>query len=135
MRRLTTLLVGMALGGGLVVSAHHYHRVRTGKQFLLIPKIDVSLVDPYVDSRKWHLDDWESHPELLEAMNEQGHGDLLPTTRSGDIRRGGSGDSGDSRTDDSGDHLGPIPRRLIPDGLIPRSGANDQPNQPGTRRQ
>ena len=135
MRRLTTLLFGMALGGGLVFSAHHYHLVRTGKQFLLIPKIDVSLVDPYVDSRKWHLDDWESHPELLEAMNEHGHGDLLPTTRSGDIRRGGSEDSGDSGTDDSGDHLGPIPRRLIPDGLIPLSGAIDQPNQQGTRRQ
>ena len=72
MRRLTTLLFGMALGGGLVFSAHHYHLVRTGKQFLLIPKIGVSLVDPYVDVRDWHLDDWEEHPELLAAMRDRG---------------------------------------------------------------
>ena len=121
MRRLTTLLFGMALGGGLVFSAHHYHLVRTGKQFLLIPKIEVSLIDPYVDVREWHLDDWEGHPELLAAMKDHGHGDLLPQTRSSDVRTQRSGSSSE---DDSGDHLGPISDRLVPRGLIPRSGAN-----------
>jgi len=122
MRRLTTLLFGMALGAGLVFSAHHYHLVRTGKQFLLIPKIEVSLVDPYVDVRDWGLDDWEKHPELLAAMKDHGHADLLPETRSGGLR----GDSPDSSSaDDSGDHLGTIPSRLVPRGMIPRSGTND----------
>jgi hypothetical protein len=122
MRRLTTLLFGIVLGGGLVFSAHHYHLVRTGKQFLLIPKIEVSLVDPYVDVRDWHLDDWEEHPELLAAMKDQGHGDLLPLTRSSDVR---ARRSGSSHEDDSADHLVPIPERLVPRGVIPRSGAND----------
>ena len=122
MRRLTTLLFGMALGGGLVFSAHHYHLVRTGKQFLLIPKIEVSLVDPYVDVRDWHLDDWEEHPELLAAMKDQGHGDLLPLTRSSDVR---ARRSGSSHEDDSAAHLVPIPERLVPRGVIPRRGAND----------
>jgi hypothetical protein len=122
MRRLTTLLFGMALGGGLVFSAHHYHLVRTGKQFLLIPKIEVALVDPYVDVRDWHLDDWEDHPGLLAAMKDHGHGDLLPETRSGDAR---SERTDGLDEDDTSDHLGPIPERLIPGGLMPRSGAND----------
>ena len=121
MRRLTTLLFGMALGGGLVFSAHHYHLVRTGKQFLLIPKIGVSLVDPYVDVRDWHLDDWEAHPELLAAMRDHGHGHLLPETRSGDKR---SGPPAGTSEDDSSDHLDVVPRQLFPRGLIPRSGAN-----------
>ena len=121
MRRLTTLLLGMAVGGGLVFSAHHYHLVRTGEQFLLIPKIEVSLVDPYVDVRDWGLDDWEKHPQLLAAMKDHGHADLLPETRSGTRR----GDSPGSSSDDSGDHLGTIPVRLVPRGLIPRSGARD----------
>ena len=121
MRRLTTLLFGMAVGGGLVFSAHHYHLVRTGAQFLLIPKIEVSLVDPYVDVRDWGLDDWEKHPQLLAAMKDHGHADLLPETRSGTRR----GDSPGSSSDDSGDHLGTIPVRLVPRGLIPRSGARD----------
>ena len=122
MRRITTLLFGMVLGGGLVFSAHHYHLVRTGKQFLLIPKIEVALVDPYVDVRDWHLDDWEDHPELLAAMKDHGHGDLLPETRSGDPR---SERTDGLDEDDTADHLGPIPERLIPGGLMPRSGAND----------
>ena len=129
MRRLTTLLFGMALGGGLVFAAHHYHLVRTGKQFLLIPKIEVSLVDPYVDVRDWHLDDWEEHPELLAAMQDHGHADLLPKMRSGDARSERT-DALDE--DDSADHLGPIPERLIPGGLVPRSGASDNK---ATRRQ
>ncbi|GIT30206.1 MAG: hypothetical protein Ct9H300mP1_22520 [Planctomycetaceae bacterium] len=103
-------LFGMAVGGGLVFSAHHYHLVRTGEQFLLIPKIEVSLVDPYVDVRDWGLDDWEKHPQLLAAMKDHGHADLLPETRSGTRR----GDSPGSSSDDSGDHLGTIPVRLVP---------------------
>ena len=95
MRRLTTLLLGMFLGGGCVYGAYQYHLVRTGDQFLLIPKGRVSLIDPYVDVREWDLDDWEKHPEVLEAMKSQGHADLLPTDRSGD-----NGDLQDaSRTD------------------------------------
>ena len=34
----------------------------------MIPKGRVSLIDPYVDVREWDLDDWEKHPEVLEAM-------------------------------------------------------------------
>ncbi|MBQ16183.1 MAG: hypothetical protein CMJ65_03555 [Planctomycetaceae bacterium] len=111
MRRLTTLLLGMFLGGGCVYGAYQYHLVRTGDQFLLIPKGRVSLIDPYVDVREWDLDDWEKHPEVLEAMKSQGHADLLPTDRSGD-----NGDLQDaSRTDPtvetrSADHLPSTPR-------------------------
>lgn len=111
MRRLTTLLLGMFLGGGCVYGAYQYHLVRTGDQFLLIPKGRVSLIDPYVDVREWDLDNWEKHPEVLEAMKSQGHADLLPTERSGN-----NGDLQDtSRTDPtvetrSADHLPSIPR-------------------------
>ena len=100
---------------------HGQTLVRTGEQFLLIPKIEVSLVDPYVDVRDWGLDDWEKHPQLLAAMKDHGHADLLPETRSGPRR----GDSPGSFSDDSGDHLGTIPARLVPRELIPRSGARD----------
>lgn len=83
MRRITTLILGMILGGGLVYGAYQYHLVRTGDQFLLIPKGQVSLVDPYVDVRDWGLSQWQEHPALLEAMRSQGHGDLVPTGERG----------------------------------------------------
>ena len=122
-------MFGMVLGAALVFSAHHFHLVRTGEQFLLIPKIEVSLVDPYVDVRDWHLDDWEEHPELLEAMKKQGHEDLLPDTRSGDA--GATEAARRTLEDAAADHLAPVGEKLIRRSLSPRSGAADS----GTRRE
>jgi len=77
MRRLGTLIFGMLLGGGLVYTSYQYHVVRTGDQFLVIPKLSPTLVDPYVDIRDWTAEDWRRHVKLAEALIAQGHERLL----------------------------------------------------------
>ena len=127
MRRLTTLLLGMVLGGGCVYGAYQYHLVRTGAQFLLIPKGEVSLIDPYVDVRDWDLDDWDKHPEVLEAMKAQGHADLLPTERSGNNDAAPDASRSGSTVDNQ--PADPLPSS-IPRGLIPRSSRGDDATPP-----
>ena len=125
MRRITTLILGMILGGGLVYGAYQYHLVRTGEQFLLIPKGRVSLVDPYVDVRDWGLSKWQEHPELLEAMRSQGHGDLVPTGEQGKPRSPSAFRLPESAF---GDHESSLSNRR---SQVPRSGRKDE----ATRKQ
>lgn len=82
MRRLAAVLLGVVLGGSAVYGAFHYHLVKTENDLLWVPKPQLSLKDVYVDVRGWGHDEWRRHPELVEAMVEGGHGELIakPTT-------------------------------------------------------
>lgn len=74
MRRLKALLLGIALGGGLVYFGFNYHLVRAADSWLIVPRVEVALRDACVDIRSWKLDDWRKHPELTRDMLRAGHG-------------------------------------------------------------
>jgi hypothetical protein len=64
MGRFFWLLVGFAIGGGVIYGAFNYHVVKTDSGFELVPKHTTSLGDTYVDIRKFGVSDWAAHPAL-----------------------------------------------------------------------
>jgi hypothetical protein len=77
MRKLLLFVVGMIVGGGMVCFAFEYHVVRTQNGVVLIRKKPAGLGDQYVDVRNWRPSDWQAHPQLVEAVVANGHGDLI----------------------------------------------------------
>ena len=76
-RRLTGVLLGVILGGGIVFCAFQFHLVRTVDTWLFVPKPQASLGDAYVDIRNWTAVDWTEHPAFARALMEHGRGDLV----------------------------------------------------------
>ncbi len=77
MGRLGIVLLGVAIGGAFVYSAFSYHLVRTDAEFLVVRKSQSGLEDCYADIRDWEYAEWKEHPELIDAMQANGHGDLV----------------------------------------------------------
>lgn len=80
MRRLSALLFGIALGGGLVYCGFNYHLVRAADGWLMVPRTTVALEDACVDIRKWGFADWRKHPALTRDMFKAGYGDRVKST-------------------------------------------------------
>ncbi|HEY2841536.1 MAG TPA: hypothetical protein VGJ26_20420 [Pirellulales bacterium] len=68
MRRLSTFLFGVVVGGALVFFGQRYHVVRTTSGVELIPKLSAGLVETYVDIRNFQTSDWEKHKSLHAAI-------------------------------------------------------------------
>ena len=77
MRKLLLFCFGMIVGGGIVCFAFEYHVLRTNNGVVLIPKKPACLGNQYVDVRTWKPSDWQSHPELVEAIVAHGRSDLF----------------------------------------------------------
>ena len=77
MRRLTALILGIVIGGGLVFAAFHVHVVRSDKGTLFVTKKQVSFGEFYVDVREWDLDRWRQSPALADALISAGHSDVV----------------------------------------------------------
>jgi hypothetical protein len=77
MRRLIALLLGVAIGGGVVFAAFYYHLVRSEKNWLLVRKQHADWHDAYVDIRGWSSQEWSSHRELSQNLIASGRGDLV----------------------------------------------------------
>ena len=88
MRRLSLLIFGVLIGGGLVYSAFHYHVVRTSDEWLVVKKRTVQIADFYADVRQWSFQEWRAHPDLMHALMEHGRSDLLFPDGSRDFFRG-----------------------------------------------
>jgi hypothetical protein len=59
---------GMICGAGLLYVAMHYHVVRGGEGFYLVPKIANDLSNVYTDTRGFTLSDWKDHRTLAAAV-------------------------------------------------------------------
>jgi len=88
MRRLNAALYGILLGGGAVYFAFQFHLVRAEEGFLVIPKNNSAMIDPYVDVREWTVADWKTHPELIQSLVEHGRSDLVLSEASNGLFRG-----------------------------------------------
>jgi hypothetical protein len=88
MRRLIALVVGAAIGGGLVFGAFYFHVVRTEKTFLLVRKQRADWHDAYVDIRGWSSRDWSVHRDLSSDLVAMGRGDLISRSIGDNFFRG-----------------------------------------------
>lgn len=88
MRRLLTLIVAAAIGGGTVFTAFQFHVVRTDKQVLFVRKSQADWHDAYVDVRGWTFREWGEHPTLSRNLLASGHSDVVRRSATDDLFRG-----------------------------------------------
>lgn len=68
MRRFSSFVFGMVVGGALVIFGQRYHVVRTLNGFEFVPKITAGVAETYVDVRGFQASDWEKHQALHKAI-------------------------------------------------------------------
>jgi len=76
-RRLTTFLTGVIVGGALVYGAMHYHVIRAEDGFHFVPKVDARLAGTYADIRGFQVGDWTEHAQIAAALVKADRRDLL----------------------------------------------------------
>ena len=88
MSRLSSFFLGAVVGGVLVFGAVKFHVVRAGEGFHLIPRIDPTLRDVYVDIRHFGLTDWSNHRSLAAAIIRAKKEHLLQDSATAGFREG-----------------------------------------------
>lgn len=88
MRRLPTFLFGMFVGGLLIYGSLHYHLINAPSGLHLIPKLNSTLAETYVDIRGFGLADWTNHQDLAGALLAANRQDLLASSSSDSLRTG-----------------------------------------------
>ncbi|MBS0263168.1 MAG: hypothetical protein JSS02_14585 [Planctomycetes bacterium] len=88
MRRLIAMLIGIAIGGGLVFASFNFHLVRTDKSWLLVRKKQADWHDAYVDIRGWSSREWGEHKALSDNLVAMGRGDLVQRSLADKLFRG-----------------------------------------------
>lgn len=68
MPRVSSFLLGMAVGAVLCFGATNYHVVRAQDGFHLVHKQPARLAEAYVDIRSFSVSDWTNHAELAAAL-------------------------------------------------------------------
>jgi hypothetical protein len=77
MRRLSTFIFGMVVGGLLIYVALNYHLIHAQDGLHMVPKIDAALASTYVDVRGLGIADLAQYPEVAMAISKAGRQDLL----------------------------------------------------------
>ncbi len=68
MRKISSFLFGVVVGGALVFCGQRYHVVRTTSGFEFVPKLTSGFAETYVDVRNFQASDWEKHKTLAAAI-------------------------------------------------------------------
>ena len=77
MKRLTTFLTGVIVGGALATISLKYHIVRASDGHHWIPKAEARFSGAYVDIRDFSWEDWQQRPELAIAISRSGSDELV----------------------------------------------------------
>ncbi len=77
MSRLSSFVLGMVAGAGLLHGATNYHVVRAADGIHLIAKQPARLSETYVDIRGFSMTDWAAHPQLASALVQASQQNLL----------------------------------------------------------
>lgn len=77
MKRLSSFILGMVVGAGLLYGALNYHLIHADDGMHLIPKLESQLSLTYVDIREFTVADWAKHTELAAALMQADRGDLI----------------------------------------------------------
>ena len=76
-RKLLGSIIFVIIGAGLMYWALGHYVVHTAKETIFVPKAALGLTDTYVDITEWKADDFKEHPELTQALVDNGHSDLV----------------------------------------------------------
>jgi hypothetical protein len=77
MRRLSTFIFGMVVGGLLIYLALNYHLIHAKDGIHLVPKTSATLAATYVDVRNFGPADWANHQGVAMAILKANRGELL----------------------------------------------------------
>lgn len=88
MRRLPTFIFGMIAGGVLIYGGLHYHVINTPSGLHLVPKVNSTLAETYVDVRGWGVAEWMQHQDVAAALLAADRQDLMQSAAEDSIRTG-----------------------------------------------
>lgn len=88
MRRLTTFVMGMITGGLLFWGALSYHLVHAKDGIHLVPKVQSTLTDTYVDVRQFGPAEWLHHADVAQALQAAGRDDLIQAAAEDALKTG-----------------------------------------------
>jgi hypothetical protein len=77
MRRLSTFIFGMVVGGLLIYLALNYHLIHAKDGIHLVPKTSATLAATYVDVRNFGPADWANHQDVALAIYKADRGELM----------------------------------------------------------
>jgi hypothetical protein len=83
-----TFLFGAAVGAGLIFGAQRYHLLRTSEGFYVIPKLNATFSEAYVDIRAFTLGDWVDHRALAGAIIKAKKDHLLEDSATDNLKSG-----------------------------------------------
>ncbi len=88
MRRLPTFIFGMLLGGLLIYLALNYHLILAKDGMHLVPKLNATLSDSYVDVRTFTPADMLRHKDVVAALMKAGQNDVIESIASDSLGNG-----------------------------------------------
>ena len=77
MGRFGAFVLGLVVGGLSVFGALHYHVVRAHEGVHVIPKMNSTFSETYVDIREFGFEEWNQHRELAFAITRAGKTHLI----------------------------------------------------------
>jgi len=80
MGKIFTFILGFVIGGICVFGGQKYHVVVANDGTYLIPKMNATFDDAYVDVRDFTPADWQQHPALAAAIIRDGKSQILQGT-------------------------------------------------------
>ena len=87
MNRVSSFFAGILLGAVTMFVAMQFYIVRANDGFHLIPKLAAKLENPYVDIRKFTLNDWQNRQPLAVAIMKANRGNLMQDSALGGFKQ------------------------------------------------
>lgn len=91
MSRLSSILLGIVIGAGLVYGALNYHVLRTPEGVEFVPKLSATFSETYLDVRQFGVSDWAEHQLVARAVMKAGKDDLLTDSATRSLQEGVQG--------------------------------------------
>lgn len=77
MGKLISIIFFVAVGMGMMYAMMSNHFVKCEEGWFWVPKESYSLSETYVDISTWTTEDLAKHPEVTQAMIDNGHKDKI----------------------------------------------------------
>ena len=87
MNKLSSFLLGMIVGAGLIYGSLKYHLVRAEDGFHFVAKSQAEFAGAYVDIRNFSIEDWADHPALAAALLQADKRHLVNEAASDGVRK------------------------------------------------
>jgi len=78
----------MVVGGLLIYGGLNYHIINTPSGLHLVPKVNSTLAETYVDVRGWGVAEWMQHKDVAAALLAADRQDLMQSAAEDSIRTG-----------------------------------------------